>query len=1258
MNTQISSVTAILIAIAASAAAAEKSETLPTFEEACFELRPAGSFLPIADARQMLESIGQDSRIFPGDRDKARLKGLFRVRGWTPESVVRVALSEPGSHLRIHLWGAGHGVSLFLTPAGAAYRLGQQPSEAMLKQDVRSGLATLVTTDDRRGARLPHSAYQIRCQQQAVVVTKGDVRVMTVTLEGPATDLYLQVPGDATLQDLALLRVGPVPEELPPAHRIVLDGMQPAGLSWKATLPKGARFQKLDVGSVELAVRNTAEIAMASVAVAERGLFEVIAEVDEATPGTGIALFNAKGEALDGIEFGREGNKTLAFGFGSPKGQPWLGNFDFANRPVSLAGPRQWLRLVLVGGLMNCWISGDGVHWGRVLGPRDCPGPWQSIAIYARAANDRSNSDNSARHIRVRNLQVRELSGLTTAAAADLLAKAATAGVAMKTDRGESPQAWTERVARLAPEGSSRRAWRYACTLHALAASVQADAGEWLLYRAVRDSLGELRSTRAKIDLLQDAALLWRPRQDSAYRQVELWERLGRELVNAGTWADFELYRQGSMQASLGEPPDRSGPMSWELARDATMLFYVERRNADLARMESLCAFWRASDPQAAAWPVGQQLDRLLLWLNVQPARKSARRRSTALDTTRMVIPPVSRAATNILSEVQSALEVQQYSDAARVLVTCDPPRDAGLVPAPDDDQLFVSFRTALRLLMFENRGLREAMVEQIGPADQLKIEQTLAQGDPAAVEALPLQYCGTPAAVLPCQWLGDRALAAADLVHAGSWYDEGLRWASPAQQPGLAARQRLVSAMLGIAQGQPPAQSVSLGGVQVSPEKFEGWIRDQLSRHRTAAEVDSPTDSLPVVVAARPVLFQAASFGQLNDASGRGFKMDEVPYEFREIDWSWRHLTVPNGEDSLIAVERSRITAFDPAGGNVRWDVRLRNGWSSSPVRPLVRGQQIYIRASATPDRTGLACLDARTGRRLWLCDLGGTAASDPLWYRGRLHLLTIGPAVGQFVSPLSLAQVDPETGDVLSRRQIVDTAQRDSWPCECQASWAANRLIVLLAGSVISTDLQGRISWLRQETTLPYNVEPVFIHQYCEPAIESDGRLFVRQPGSCTIDCLALDTGRRCWQRGILGLQRMVDLSAGRLLAATARGLVALNKTNGEVLWQCEFPGMLSALARTSSGLVLGARQATIDNKPHLVILWIDAATGEIRAHGPLPLEKNQPCFFGPIMARGDRTWCCFGYGAQNDSPTAENPKRIMALRPGGPAPAGEPL
>jgi hypothetical protein len=55
-------------------------------------------------------------------------------------------------------------------------------------------------------------------------------------------------------------------------------------------------------------------------------------------------------------------------------------------------------------------------------------------------------------------------------------------------------------------------------------------------------------------------------------------------------------------------------------------------------------------------------------------------------------------------------------------------------------------------------------------------------------------------------------------------------------------------------------------------------------------------------------------------------------------------------------------------------------------------------------------------------------------------------------------------------------------------------------------------------------------------------------------------------------------------------------------------------------------------------------------------MALEQNRPIFFGPIATRGDRTWCGFGYGAANDSPTAENLKKIIELRPGKPAVADE--
>jgi outer membrane protein assembly factor BamB len=1270
----------IAVAIACAAwkatSAAENNEPLPTFEEICFQARTAKNLLPMADAQHLLEPIGPESRLFKGDREKVRLKGLFRLRDWTADSVVRVNVTEPSQHLRIHVWGRERGVSLHVFPAGAAYRITQEPGGPGWNRELRLAMSALVTTDDRRGVRLPECAYQVRCQDGAVVVTKGDTRLMTVPLEGPAQKFYLELPGDATLTDLALFRSKPAPEEISPDHRTLLDGRQPSHLAWKETLPAAAHFEKLGDGCVELAAEDSTTIALATVGIAAPGICEIIVQIDDATPRSGIALLNAKGEALDGIEFGRDGRNPLAFNFGNPREQPWFGNFDFTNRPVPVAGPRQWLRLVAMGGWIKCSISGDGVHWGSVLDFRDRYDAWQSIALYVREPGDRKNPDLARRHIRMRSLQVRELSGLTSAVATDLSAKAAAAGVTVKSDKGESAQAWTDRIAKLKPAGASPSAWRYACVLQALAAPLASDAAESLLFRAVREQLSELRTLQAKINLLHDAALLWRSHRDSAERLLGMWDQLGREVLNAGSEADFSLFQHAAADASFGDPPERYGAISPDLARDAEILFYLEHRSAEQDRMERQVGFWRGVEPQFASWAVNQQPSVLLQWFAVRRFRRGGGRRSrgpATIDIARTAAPPLNRAASNILSELLSALDGKQSADAARILIACDPPtRDPhpssgnaggassageGLVPAPGDDQLFVSFPTALRLLMLEHPELGEAMVAQIGPADQLKIEQALAHGDPVSVEVLPLQYCGTPAAALPCQWLGDRALAAADLALAASWYDEGLRSAAPAQQPDLAARKRLVSAMLGSAEGQPPTQPISFDGVKVLPEQFEGWIRNELSRPRNAAELASPADTLPVVRLPQPAFFQASSFAQLHDAEGRGFRGDDLPtWEFREVDWTWRHLAVRAAEDSLIACERSHIAAFDVAGGKLRWDVPLRNGWSFGPVRPLVCGPRIYVRAATLADRSGVACIDAKTGRRLWLADCGGSAAADPLWYHGRLLVPTMGSAGEQLASTLCLVELQAETGEVLSRRQILDIAEAERSLSECQASWAGNRLLILLSGSVICADPQGRVTWLRQESTLPFAFNPSVLRQYCQPAIESAGRVFVQQPGSCAIDCLSLETGQRLWRRGIVGIQAIIDLPDDRLLARTQRGLAALNKTTGEVLWQKEFSGTLSALARTTAGQILCARQAMIQDKPQLVFLWIDPATGQTQAHSTTALERNQPVYFGPFVARGDRLWSCFGYGAANDAPTSENEKRIIELRPAMPAIAGE--
>ena len=212
---------ALLLTLWGTGVAAEKEEPLPPFAETCFRIRPAAGFASMVEAQQMLECIGGESRLSAGDRQSVRLKGLFRVRDWTPETVVQLAMAGNTNHVRIHVWGEGQGVSLFLPHA--AYRILQDPAQAMKKPEAAmAALSALVATDDRRNVRLPNAQnqipaapYQIRYQQAAVVVTRGNVRLLTAPLGARPKALYIEIPYDMTLRDLAVFRGGPAPRNSP-----------------------------------------------------------------------------------------------------------------------------------------------------------------------------------------------------------------------------------------------------------------------------------------------------------------------------------------------------------------------------------------------------------------------------------------------------------------------------------------------------------------------------------------------------------------------------------------------------------------------------------------------------------------------------------------------------------------------------------------------------------------------------------------------------------------------------------------------------------------------------------------------------------------------------------------------------------------------------------------------------------------------------------------------------------------------------------
>ncbi len=349
------------------------------------------------------------------------------------------------------------------------------------------------------------------------------------------------------------------------------------------------------------------------------------------------------------------------------------------------------------------------------------------------------------------------------------------------------------------------------------------------------------------------------------------------------------------------------------------------------------------------------------------------------------------------------------------------------------------------------------------------------------------------------------------------------------------------------------------------------------------------------------------------------------MPYEYREVDWTWQHLAIEAGQDSLLVVQQARIAAFDLAGGNPRWAVRIGNGWSPSPAHwTLVAGRRIYVRVAAFGGRTGeVGCLDSKTGQKLWLCDCGGTAVSDPLWCRGRLCLCSRSrPAAGQSVSPLCLMEINPDNGELISRLPILEMALRDRLPGDCRRCagpaigssrfWRrTERCLDRLAGPDRLAP-PGNDAALRHRPQLCASVLPA------GNPVAGDGSSLnsldaVRSIALPRIPASGFGSGASSACKDRRSAERA-------LYRRTARLHVAVGKTTGEVLWQrCGFPALLTTrpgphVWRPDSCAAGGDRRQA----PQIVFLWIDMTTGETLTPAACPWTKTADLFWTDDIMR----------------------------------------
>src|SRR4029079_2209143 len=128
-------------------------------------------------------------------------------------------------------------------PAWIAYRTTRPGPEP------RPTTFALVATDNDRYDRSIAGAVEIRHQSGALVLSRGDLRLLTVPFEAQPAEVYFDK--HAWLRAFAMTRGEPVPElpdDARPAKGNVLAGTSPAALEWTKQLAKGVSLNIAGAG--------------------------------------------------------------------------------------------------------------------------------------------------------------------------------------------------------------------------------------------------------------------------------------------------------------------------------------------------------------------------------------------------------------------------------------------------------------------------------------------------------------------------------------------------------------------------------------------------------------------------------------------------------------------------------------------------------------------------------------------------------------------------------------------------------------------------------------------------------------------------------------------------------------------------------------------------------------------------------------------------------------------------------------------------
>ena len=1215
-----------------------------SFEYTCFRELVDPLATPSRDTlRTWLEPavwIKKDFRISErriNNRPLGALSGIYRLRPeWPAGGVLRLSLFEHQPPVLIHLWRGKEGVLLSFSPGGhmAAYRQLREGKEHSGKagrlygcQQVRLEPSPL---DLVRG--LDQVAFEIRHQEGYLLVMRGDHELMRAPVSGPPEEVYVE--GRVSVSGICMYRGGPVPESVVVKTRgragrpgWALDAAALTKLDWKGELPEKTALGK-DVGrglTLSGEVENTSVDSFALIPSGKELFNEIILRLEDVTPGTAVFLGDEKGAPLFGIGFVLNKQTNGVISFVPPddfNAIPREQNIPIRGQIVPMWGSGQWLKLAVGRDVLRLFVSNDGGHWNEVKtmqrkGTGYSRVPFSTVGLRL-VGNGKQEQD---RKITLRHLEIRPARSFSQFMPAPLAAKLTDFFV--RGGEADSLVDWVSVAVSSCPEDVELDAWLRACAAYCLrhpgwkayASGNGKNALRPQLFMGLVDSAlsDEKISLVSVLELIHEIALFsghW----DLTHRSSFAAWGFGKLGEAAGRRGEKKAYT--FMKPWLFSTPSIFGKGLYPLPPvlvTRELLYYASAAEwEDGAEFCRQIRYWnRRGYPQAnaSAWIAGQEeVKEYVGWSEVDFSRRLGRKDEfQGVPLARHpLVTEYSKEGYNTLAEFQASIKNGAYNDACTILTSSDTSFIQGLLPDQQDQDLMVAWRLALVIALEEQPELRRTLQKKYANLGELRLKRSISRGDSEAVDAVTRQFYGTPSSVEAYIWLGDQALGIGESLLAEGYYRRARKNAQLANLSAIEARQRLAAAFSGRDIGKPPSGAVRFGDLTLEPDAFEKMVSEL--RQRYHSEEAGYDDSLPVdssVKVSPPGIYTAERVGQFD--FDKRFKAHRPNIPALATDWVGRQMALTVFEDYLLVNDRNDLRAYELASGKLRWS-HLAGGqrggsrdWPLLPMRPIVSGDLVVTRMIS---RQGprLECLGLSDGVPKWVFATRDHAVSNPLLVEGDVVLLNLRRHE-ELGHELLFTRLARSTGEVLDERSLVNFRDdsKSRMFRQIQLGRSVDRLVASGYGSVICTDLRGRLLWVRKQPWRAFVRSAKWYLNHPVRPLFADGHVLISQPADESVASLRTDTGRLRWKAPVRELRQILGIADGKVIVSATGRLVALSLEDGRVVWQQQHGASRGFMVSGGDGAILSVAPVVRDNAMKSagwgtlgLLSWVDVKDG----------------------------------------------------------------